>query len=139
MNNETRIEIGRALVDLYQNMVGDACKDRKDDMIDAIADILHAAIADQLCEVPDLPHVARAAADHAVEELQRLAIDEMTKEEAWDRLATLEYRETAYAEAGQAEQVRRIQQAMVPIKRRINRVEGTVLYDEAEVTACSSS
>ena len=132
MNNERRTEIGRALLERFNELSGEAGVD-EDTVRDAVCDILHAALVDDHLKPENLNTVVASCVDHIrierKEESSRL----------WNELAMLEDREAASAEAGQIDQVRRIQHEMLPIKRRISQLEGTVLYDEAEERPCPST
>jgi hypothetical protein len=125
MNNERRTEIGRALLERFNELSGEAGVD-EDTVRDAICDLLHAAMADSHLKPENLNTVVTSCVDHV--RIER----EEERTQLWNDLAILEDRETMYAEARQAEQVRRIQHEMLPIKHRINQLEGTALYSEAE-------
>ena len=132
MNDERRIEIGRRLLERMNELAGEGgvCEDT---VRDAVCDVLHAAVKDGLIERKKVDVITGSCADHVRTELKEEA------DELWNRLAMLEERETMHAEAGQADQVRRIQHEMLPIKHRINQLESTVLYDEAEERPCPDS
>lgn len=132
MNNERRTEIGRALLERFNGLSGEAGVDQ-DTVRDAICDLLHAAIADSHLKPENLNTVVASCVDHV-----RIEREEESSQQ-WNELSLLEDRETMYAEAGQADQVRRIQHEMLPIKHRINRLEGTALYSEAEERPCPST